>query len=243
MIPPDHPKFQVAAESFRDITLLQFVFDHAGELVSSEEFRRKVKRVIKDSGLPQDDGSETPGRDVQFELFVGALCQASDMKPVALIEPDVQCSAMGIRFAVAAKRIKNPLQLVPRIRDAADQIAGTRLGGIIAVDTTVALNPSNNRIGNNVSDERFPRLHAAAMQRFAAEFASEIQESVRSRGVRGIVLHDHHVRYGQRGNWTLETMNYWVPTAREHARRNLEFRVFRNTYLRGLPSIATLSAA
>ncbi len=238
---PDHPKFQTAVESVRDITLLQFVFDNAGPLLQSDEFRRRLRTVLKDSELPQQDGEQTQGRDAQSELFVAALCQSSGLIPVTLAEPDVRCVVSGTEFGIAVKRIKNLARLVHRIREAATQIDGAKLPGIIALDTTIALNQGNGRIGDAISDQEFKETTRQGFLAFGRLFEPQIQEAIRGRGVRGLIFHDHQLRFRREQDWWLESMNFWIPTAGHNARRVREFNRFYNRYLSGLPHLEDLA--
>ena len=88
--------------------------------------------------LPNEDRSHSKGRDAQFELFVAAVCQNAGLHPVAREEPDVTCHIEGIKFGIAAKRIKSVTNLKKHVRKAAQQIEGAGFPGMIALDTNVA---------------------------------------------------------------------------------------------------------
>lgn len=119
----------------------------------------------------------------------------------------------------------------------ADQITATKYPGIIAVDTCVALNRENTRIATNASDDQFGAIHAKALRQFVACYNDRIQEWVRGRGVRGVVLHDHQIRHdNNRREWILNGMVYSICTARENMRRKREFFRFWNRYPKGLPN-------
>ncbi len=65
----DDPEFLVALETERDMQHLGFVFDQMHIHEDTVEFRPLVKRLLKDSVLPQDNRVNSPGRDAQFELY------------------------------------------------------------------------------------------------------------------------------------------------------------------------------
>lgn len=253
IIRPDHPDFETALEAGRDLQVLTdfdtaleaerdlqvlaFVFDTAAAQQNDIEFKRLVKHALKDSVLPQRDRTQSRGRDAQFELFVGAICQSAGLLPVAREEPDVTCTIDGVKFGIAAKRLKNVGNLEKRVRKSATQIENAGFRGIIALDTCVARNRNNKRITTAIPDERFGLLYKRALRRFVDDYGPGIQDWVRGKGVRGIVIHDQQVRFEANGEWSLAGMTFWVPTARENQRRNREASQFWRHYQNGLPNL------
>lgn len=237
IIPPDHPEFETALEAERDLQVLAFVFEMADEHATDAEFGRLVRNALKDSLLPNDDRSNSRGRDAQFELFVGAVCQNAGLHPVAREQPDVTCHIEGIKFGIAVKRIKSIANLQKNVRKAAEQIEGTRLPGIIALETNLALNLDNQRITTPIPEMEFSTLYWQALKLRMTEYHDRIQELVRGKGVRGLVVHDQQVRFEPSGEWSLAGMTMSVNTARDNQRRNREFALFEKYYLRGLPNV------
>jgi hypothetical protein len=240
IISPDDPEFETALEAERDLQVLGFVFDQARAHPTDAEFHRLVGNALKDSLLPQKDRSQSKGRDAQFELFVAAICQNAHMLPVDREEPDVTCHVGGMKFGIAAKRVKNIGNLKERVRKAADQIENARFPGIIALDTDVALNRDNERITTPIPDEQFGPLYKQAIDRFLDDFHDKIQDWVRGKGVRGIVIHDQQVRFQPDGEWSLVGMTMRVDTARDNHRRHREFAMFNKQYATGLPNVEHL---
>lgn len=165
-IRPDDPDFDTALEAERDMQLLGFVFGQVNPHRDRRDFRSLVKRVLKDSVLPQHNRGESEGRDFQFELFVAAICQSAGLIPVDYEEPDVTCTVNGIKFGLAAKRLKNISNMDKRLKKAAEQVQEAQLPGIIALDTCLALNLENKRITALISDEQFGLLYSRAFHRF-----------------------------------------------------------------------------
>jgi hypothetical protein len=146
VIPPHHPQFDVALEAQRDMQLLSFVFDQFGSVTPSDAYRTLVYKAVRDSALPQKDRVRSVGRDAVFELFVGAVCTSAGLHPVELEEPDVICVLNGMRFGIAAKRVKSAANILKNVEKAVDQIRKSQLPGIVALDTSLAFNPRNRRI-------------------------------------------------------------------------------------------------
>jgi hypothetical protein len=240
MITPDDPDLETALEAERDMQVLGLIFDQLAAQCSDSEFPRLVKTALKDSLLPQNDRAQSKGRDAQFELFVAAVCQSAGMLPVAREEPDVTCTVEGIKFGIAAKRVKNLANLEEHVRKAADQIHKAGLPGIIALDTSTALNRENERIWAPIPDKEYGRLYKEAMRQFTAEYHDRIQDWVRRKRVRGLVIHDQQVRLPPSGHWGLEGMTEFVCTARENQRRRREFATFEKQYVKGLPNLRHL---
>lgn len=237
IISPDAPEFETALEAERDLQVLALVFDQAAAHPADEEYQRLVRNALKDSLLPNEDRGQSKGRDAQFELFVAAVCQNAGLQPVCREEPDVTCHIEDVKFGIAAKRIKNVNNLKKHVRKAAEQIEQSKLAGVIALDTNVALNRDNERITAPLPDNEFSVLYKRALEHFMDDFHDKIQEWVRGKGVRGMVIHDQQVRFQPDGEWSLVGMTLRVNTARENQRRNREFRLFEKHYPKGLPNV------
>jgi hypothetical protein len=237
----DDPRFPAALEAERDMQLLGFVFDQSNPHRARSDFKAVVKRMLHDSVLPQHDRGESEGRDSQFELFIAAVCQSAGLIPVDYEEPDMTCMVQGIKFGIAAKRLKSVTNLDKRVKKAAQQIGRASLPDIVALDTCIALNRDNERITTPIADERFGRLYSEAMRQFVHEYHERIYRWVVGKGVRGIVFHDHQVRFVTDGDWELASMTYWLPTAHEDGPASRQYSWFHDAYLKGLPNLRDVS--
>jgi hypothetical protein len=234
-IRPDHPDFETALEADRDMQLLEYVFEQDHAKSGHAGFACLLHKLTDDSVLPQDDREQSNGRNTQFELFVAAICQAAGFIPVDYREPDITCAVQGGHIGIAAKRIKSENQVKKRIPEAAKQIQRSGQSGVIALDTSVGLNPNNERITTVIPDEEFGSLYQEALIRFLRRYDERIREWVRGRGVLGIVVHDHQLRIQTDGNWSLSSMNMRFCTAEDEAGRQL-FKLFEFPYVNALPN-------
>jgi hypothetical protein len=233
LIQPADPDFETAIEAERDLQVLAFVFDVAAAHPADQKFRDLVKLALGDSVLPQDNRKQSKGRDFQFELFVAAICQNAGLLPVQREEPDVTCVLQGVKYGLAAKRVKGAGNLHTRISKAGNQIERAHLPGIIVLETSLLFNPNNARITRPMSDDNFGKLHLQALCRCIKKYADRIHEWVGDKGVRGFIFHDQQVRrVDLNGNWCLEGMNLRFPL--EH--HQCEFHCFADGYLAGLPN-------
>lgn len=80
-----------------------------------------------------DEEVNSPGRDIQFELFVRGMLVMGDV-PVWIAEPDLQFLYDGRIVGIAAKRVKRFAKLRRRFNDAVDQIERTGRSGFVAVN-------------------------------------------------------------------------------------------------------------
>lgn len=240
-IVPENPDFEIAVEAERDLQELAFVFEQAERFGADPKFHQLIRIALKDSALPQNDRAQSKGRDAQFELFVAAICQRAGMLPVVREEPDVTCNIRGIKFGLAAKRLKDVARLQERIRDAAHQIEQIRLPGIIVLNTDVALNRDNKRITVPIPHNQFGILYKQAMTHFIDRVRNNIQQWVRGKEVRAVIFHDQQVRVEPNGQWSLNGMTMSVNTARHNQRRNREYDSFWKYYSKGLPNVERLT--
>ncbi len=243
IIQPDHAEFEVALEAERDFNVLGFVFDQARAHALDSGFIRLVKDVLKDSLFPNEDRTQSKGRDAQFELFVAAICQAANLTPVVREEPDVTCHIDGIKFGIAAKRIKSTSSLEKRVRKGAKQINAAGLPGVVALEMTEALNPDNDRITTPISDNQIGRLYSQALREYMGGDLGRLQEWVGDKGVCGVVIHYQQVRRLPNGEWSLDGMTLRVKTARRSRRLNREYAMFDTHYWKGLPNVEMVPRA
>jgi hypothetical protein len=236
---PDHPDFETALEADRDMQLLQYVFEQDHAKSRHVGLVRLLRKLVDDSVLPQDDREISRGRDTQFELFVAAICQAAGFIPVDYLEPDVTCNVQGVQIGIAAKRIKSEVQVKKRIKKAAEQIQASGHVGIIALDTSLGLNPNNNRITRPIPDEVFVPLYREAINQFLHRYNEQIRGWVRGRGVLGIIVHDHQVRFTIDTTWWLCSMTMRFCTAENEAAMRL-FNSFELPYIDALPKMQHL---
>lgn len=145
LIQPSEKGFPVALEGFRDILILYFAITQLDGHVDSEILRDKFRSATKDHVHPQDDLKESPGRDVQSELYVATIARKAGLNP-RLEEPDILCELHGMPLGVAVKRVKNEKQFEKRFRKAVKQIEGAGVRGVIAVDLSW---PSIGRINRS----------------------------------------------------------------------------------------------
>lgn len=239
-IRPDDPDFEVACEAIRDITQLEFFFDQVNLSSESREFRSKVKRLIKDTVLPQNSSAESPGRDVQAELFVFAACRNAGLNPT-FKEPDIVCSLDHQEVAIAVKRIKNFEQLVKRIRKGATQIEEAGCGGVVVVDVVIAMNPKNYRVIAKVPDVAFGMKWMCLLKKVIDRYYAMIQKAIKGRGVLAVILHDHWVRMDSCGHWGLETMTYRIPVTEIEPSVENCLDTFTERYQGAFPNLTRLT--
>jgi hypothetical protein len=230
----EDPLFETALEALRDVRLLEFVFDNIDW--NSVEIKRIVQRLLKDSVLPQNDTLNSPGRDAQVELYVGAVCRKAGLPGVNHEEPDIVCSFRGKPFGVAIKRIKSQQQFVNRVREGAIQIQKAKLDGVVVIDTSIALNPNNQRIPVYIPQDEFARNWLTGLRKFIRENLPDLLSACHVKGMLGVVLLDSQIRPERDGTPRLDSMTINVPTVQYNQHRQREFEDFVETFCSALPN-------
>lgn len=98
---------------------------------------KMLRKIAHAPDLPLLTGDD-PGRDLQAELFTGAMFRATGFR-VDPGEPDLRVSPNGKVWGVAVKRVKSDRQFEARVRKAQGQLAGQGLYGFIVVNPDVVL--------------------------------------------------------------------------------------------------------
>lgn len=234
---PDAPSFETVLEALRDVQLLELVFDRLPPDADAETVAI-VRRLLQDSVLPEAGKAHSPGRDAQVELFVAAICRGAGLLDVVHGEPDMRCSFQGKPFGIAVKRIKSQKRFVDRVHEGAKQVAKAGVAGIVAVDTSLALNPNNERVRTILPDHEFVRLWRQALTSFTATHHAKLLEAAHVQGMLGVIVLDHQVRFLPNGTWELESMTWRIPTVQYNQRRRRLFDAFVDKYLHGLPNLS-----
>jgi hypothetical protein len=233
-IEQSHPDYEMALEAERDLQLLAFVFDQCGATALSEGYLERLRLLVGDSVLPQDDPINSPGRDAGFELYAGAICSAAQFLPVIWEEPDVTCVLNGVKYGFPAKRIKSLRSLEQRIRDAVRQIRRSGLPGVIVLDVGVAFNPSNYRLAE-MADTIFWNEYYTNCRATWDQYEARIQARLSRANVLGLIIHDYHIRL-RNGQWALAGMTMPVAAAARSVEDRRLFSELAYLYTHALPN-------
>jgi hypothetical protein len=241
-VPATDSLFPAALEGFRDIQVLGFVLSQLGRTADPGLIGRKLSRIAKDNLLPQNDMTESPGRDTQMELYVAAIANKGGMKPTfgepALGEPDILCKVGGERFGIEVKRIKKEDRLEEHFRKAVSQIEKAKLPGVIVADMSLAFNRSNTPLRSNATIREFQEMHRRQMEFFVTKYYDRMKEWARGREVRGLTILDCPLREEPGKGWYLESFYDHIDFNPSNARRHREWEKFCKAFNSGYPTAA-----
>jgi len=190
----DTPKFWIALESLRDLVELGFIFEQLGDHAKSSQFRATIKRLLEDKPLPQQDRTDSKGRDAHWELYLAAVCQSAGMTPVAFDGNDVTCMVDGTPLCVEAKRIKSENSVKDRIKKAIDQIIKAERPGVVAVDMSLAWNEQNRPIIGSIHNAFIDMKLEAQARQFFERHRAWIEARGAGKGVLGVVIFNFLMR-------------------------------------------------
>jgi hypothetical protein len=235
----EDPDFPVALESLKDMQQLAFVFDQMNAHREKPVFVRQIKHLLNDSVLPQMDKENSRGRDAQFELYLGAVCQNAGLSP-EFAEPDITCVVEGKTFGIAAKRLKGVSSVEKHVRKAAKQIKDAKAPGIVALELSIAWNPTNTPIISNLQSQMYVMLAQGQANAFFDKFAGRIQGWVVGAGVLGVVVHDSRFRLRPARDWEVSGMWTWLKTTTDEKGREQDYESFSKAFVKGIPNITDL---
>ncbi len=241
----DDARLDQGCEFMRDARQLEFIFDFLDDTAAMDDIRGRVRILLKDSVLPQDDKEQSKGRDRQTEFFVYAVCSKAGLEPIFHEQPDIRIELKNGTFGLAVKRVKSRSKLVENVRRAASQVQSSGLPGFIVLDTSIAFNPDNDLIRRALPDDIFHQRHLEALRMMIhgddGDDGDEevLRETSRPKGVRGIIFHDHQIRWDPPDGWQLASLTMMFDTTRPNCpnqRRQRELAEFWKRYKRGLPT-------
>lgn len=240
-VPYEDDEFPVALESMRDMYQLGLIVEQMEAHRDNPAFRASVQRLLKDSALPQDGGQNTPGRDMQFELYLAAICLKAGLLPVNYAEPDVTCVVGGTKWGIAAKRLKSLLGLGEHVAKGAEQIQKASVPGIVAIDLTMARNQDNRPIVSRLQSQWYVPITQAKNDQFFDENHADIYRWVAGSGVRAVLVFEFTLRLRSDGKWGHDGMMCWLPTTHGDMQAECELKSFQAGFLKGMPNLEDLT--
>lgn len=221
----DTPEFWIALESLRDLVELGFIFEQLGDHASSRKFRAIIKRLLEDKPLPQDDRTNSRGRDAHWELYLAAICQSGEMTPVGFDGNDVTCTVDGTPLGIEAKRIKSENSAKERIKKAIDQLIKAKRPGVVAVDMSLAWNDHNRSITGPIHNAFIDMKLAGQTRRFFGRHKAWIEERCAGKRVLGVVVFNFMTRLTD-DNWRPHRHAMWfdLPHTQKESRPYESFK-------------------
>ena len=237
----DDSDFPTALESMRDLDQLKFIFETLGGHAGNPRFRAVLRHVSNDSALPQYD-SDSPGRDHQFELYMGAVCQRAGLIPVDFAEPDVTCMVAGTKFGIAAKRLKSkkPTQIKSKICQGALQLGKSGLPGIVALELTISRNHRNVPMISQIQNQLYPMIAQAKGRSFTDEFGATIHACSVGTGLTAVLVNEFTFRYSHSNGWHHDGLSHWVAIKSATGEVDQLFSKFYDCFLGGFPKLVDL---
>ena len=240
IIEPDDPVYPIVLESIRDMYQLRLIVDTMDAHRESREFRVAADLLRKDLALPQDERKDTPSRNHQFQLYVAARCTNAGL-PTRHEEPDVTCDVEGTMFGIAAKRLKTIGALDENVKDAANQIRRAGIPGIMALDLTLAQNPTNRRITSSLESQLYVHLSHRKYNHLFDKNAERIRQLVAGKGVLAVWVFESTLRLMKDRTWSHDCWSFWFGTTKNEKEDRL-LGQFQAGFLSGEPNLIDYTA-
>lgn len=228
-------EYPIAIQSIIDLHQIGYSLSALKDVIPPKDLIKKLKHVVNDATLTEDDTQNTIGRDTQLELYLAAICQNAGMGPVALAEPDVICNLEQKKLGVSAKRLKRESQALVRVSKAIKQISSTQMPGVVILDMTMAWMIDVHTACSHARSQTFEVVsYEKASAFFEANAASLMQKAGRT-GTIAIGILDNMLAVTSDGAWESKSMLTWMPLE-EPGSEVLSVEYFFETFCRGLSS-------
>lgn len=185
--PPRDFDVRLFHHSLFEAEQIGFIVDQLSQPPEVLGWSGRLQSLLSGQADPADESSQTPGRDLQFELFMAALSRAGDYR-VSLAEPDVVVRHSELPFGIAAKRPKSLARLDKTVKKARKQIVHSSYDGVVALDISLLQNPESEFA---IVTKR--ELAAQAIRHFADYFLEHnegrIRSLINSNRVFGVVIY------------------------------------------------------
>jgi len=192
IVQKDDKNWHIFIQSLKDVQEYWFIIEILGERLLQLPFLDGFTRSLLDSTHPMDSGESTPGRDTQFELYLAAIAARAGLNVgrSGSAGADWIITAPSRRWSLEAKRIKNFNKMEKHIRKAAKQITAIQIGGMIAIDISLAANPECSPLPTYVPDSEIIKANEERTNAFVNEKLKPIVEWIGSASVGFVLLHD-----------------------------------------------------
>lgn len=166
-----------------DVTELSLIAEQFATATPVKGFGYAADRAMKGGKLLGDEKNHSPGRDFQFELFIGAIFKRGGYD-VWFEEPDVIVRGDFGDVVIAAKRPRSTDNLPKLFEDADDQIDRSGKPGLVAVDISFLIMPNDLHLPAAADAVR---LLNAAVDAFAMDTRDNAPRLVRSPSTIGYI--------------------------------------------------------
>ncbi len=192
IIQKTHPKWLGFIQGLKDIQEYWFIIEILKEQLLETPFIEQFKLSLQDPSLPKDSKDFTPGRDAQFELFIAAIAWRAGftVKRLGARKADWGLTASSSNWSLEAKRIKSLNKMEKHIRKAGKQITASKTGGVIAMDISLAVNPSCAPLPTFVSDDDIEEAHSMRTDCFVRDYLPSIRDWIGSKSVGFLLFHE-----------------------------------------------------
>lgn len=177
--------FEYLHRALLDVAELSLIAEQFATAMPVNGFRYAADRAMKGGKLFGDEKNHSPGRDFQFELFIGAIFRRGGYN-VWFEEPDVIVRGDFGDVVVAVKRPRSTDNLPRLFDDADDQIGRSGKLGLIAVDISFLLMPNDLHLPAAADAVR---LLNAAVDAFAMDTRDNARRFVQSPSTIGYVIY------------------------------------------------------
>lgn len=196
VVQDDHKQWRIFVQSLKDVQEYWFMVEVLGDDLAQPPFLDRFNRSLKDSPHPADSGADSPGRNTQFELFLAAIAKWAGLmvdRPGGA-GADWVLSTSQERWSLEAKRIKSIEKMKMRIEKGASQIIRSQIGGVIAIDVSLACNPSCKPLSRFFTDDELHNAQEARLRAFVDKYQVPVAEWIGSANVGFVLLHDFAIR-------------------------------------------------
>lgn len=149
-------------------------------------WKERLRQLVPGAEFSTGESHSTSARDLQFESFIGAVCELSGYA-VRFDEPDIVIADKSQVFGIAAKRPRNEHTILKKFRKGVRQLRISGMAGLIALDVSFALQAdqcinTNDLHGGRIFVER-------VADRFMCDNQTDLQRLCRGERVLGVLIH------------------------------------------------------
>lgn len=236
LIEADDPRFPQAVQAVQDLQEAAFIIDVLGRDLDRNQRRKRLGVMLQDEMHPKYVAEPTGGRDRQAELFTEAILERAACAPSFVDPPDFQITVPGIDQPVwvEVKRAKSRRAMYRAAKDAFD-VLGKKPGLGVAVIQVARVHDRQSVLVDGLSQAEFNAIWNVVLDRQIGRHRDHLIELRAGRAVRGVLVLQSWVRHVGNGQWSLESVYYWLPLDPRNTRRTRELMLIQSAFNHGIP--------
>lgn len=225
IIPANDPRSPLVRQAMKDLREMHFTWSVLGPQPSDRLLWSRLKLAMRKGAPLLRESRRCAARDAQFELLGRAMLARAGLAPQATnAHADFICNLGSAAIAVECKRVTSMDAIEREMSHAAKQVDRLSMPGIILMDYSDAVNPTDHVVLRYPGDKGIRDAFRRRAEYFWLTHGPKILTALKGSRIASITLLDHLIIHAgldptnpTLGRWEYQTYRdtYSIPATRQ----------------------------